>query len=244
MEEIFTNPGLIHIAEQILLYLDTKSLISCEIVHPSWRQILKNPWLWLKRCLTLPLMAQISMNQNNIFVKILDQHQYWMSLIKATYGTSLEKNVKSLLMKIYEDFKGSSQKVPSFLSPTPLHSASRFGDLELIQFLFLQLMDQPLIRDQFKSSAIYELPRDYSKQNYKRVNGAIWKFQGTPLHLASLHGHAEVVIFMLEHLDQSIIQDQFTRIPSQKMYSNDHSEKIVCLNPIDLAALKVHLYFQ
>ena len=243
MEEIFTNPGLIHIAEHILLYLDTKSLLSCEIVHPSWRHILKNPWLWLKRCSALPLMAQISINQNNIFVKILDQHQCWMSLIKATYGTSLEQNVKSLLMKIYEDFKGS-QRVPSLLSPTPLHSASRFGDLELIQFLFLQLMDQPMIRDQFNSSIIYELPKKYYKQNCRSYNG-IWKFQGTPLHLASLHGHSEVVIFMLEHLDQSIIKDQFSReLPSQITFSKDTSEKIVCLNPVDLAAFKIHSYFQ
>ena len=243
MEEIFTNPGLIHIAEHILLYLDTKSLLSCEIAHPSWRKVVKNPWLWLKRCSTLPLMAQISMSQNNIFVKILDRHQSWMSLIKATYGTSLEKNVKSLLMKIYEDFMGS-QKVPSLLSPTPLHSASRFGDLELIQLLLHQLMDQSMIRDQFNSSITYELPKEYSKPNYRSCN-VIWKFQGTPLHLASLHGHSDVVIFMLEHLDQSIIKDQFSReLPSQITFSKDTSEKIVCLNPVDLAAFKIHCYFQ
>ena len=110
MEQLFTNSGFHHIAENILLYLNTETLMNCKSVHPSWATILKNPWFWLKK--------KFSRN----FLNSLNEE--WKELISELYGTELIENVILLLTKQLED--------------TPLLTASKFGDLEIIQFIFKQ----------------------------------------------------------------------------------------------------------
>ena len=110
MEQLFSNSGFHHIAENILLYLNTETLMNCKSVHPSWATILKNPWFWLKK--------KFSRN----FLNSLNEE--WKELISDLYGTELIENVILLLTKQLED--------------TPLLTASKFGDLEIIQFIFKQ----------------------------------------------------------------------------------------------------------
>ena len=45
---LFSAKGLDHIAEQILSYLDAKSLCSAEIVSKEWNRVVCDGMLWLK----------------------------------------------------------------------------------------------------------------------------------------------------------------------------------------------------
>ena len=52
MENYFTNPGLYHIAEKILLFLDQDTLLNCQCVCKFFNNFLKtNTKFWLKKCL-------------------------------------------------------------------------------------------------------------------------------------------------------------------------------------------------
>ena len=49
MESIINNPGLQHLAERIFLNLDTEHLNICRLINQSCKQILENPFFWLKK---------------------------------------------------------------------------------------------------------------------------------------------------------------------------------------------------
>ena len=48
METTLKNPGLLHLAENIFLNLETEDLEVCEKINQSSKQILEDPsfWLW------------------------------------------------------------------------------------------------------------------------------------------------------------------------------------------------------
>ena len=41
--ELFTNPGLQHVAEKILCTLDPHSLAVCRLICKSWKTFIQNP---------------------------------------------------------------------------------------------------------------------------------------------------------------------------------------------------------
>ena len=49
MDAITNIPGFFHISEDIFNLLDKKSLVDCQLVNHSWREILNKPKFWLKR---------------------------------------------------------------------------------------------------------------------------------------------------------------------------------------------------
>ena len=49
MEAITKNPGLQHISEDIFKLLDKKSLMDCRLVNSSWKNILDQPFFWIKK---------------------------------------------------------------------------------------------------------------------------------------------------------------------------------------------------
>ena len=50
MDELVCNPGLDHLALQILAYLDAKSLANCRVVSKSWKICIDSSRIWwLKR---------------------------------------------------------------------------------------------------------------------------------------------------------------------------------------------------
>ena len=60
----FTAKGLDHIAEQILSYLDARSLCSAELVSKAWNRVISDGMLWRKliehKVLTDPLWRGLS----------------------------------------------------------------------------------------------------------------------------------------------------------------------------------------
>ena len=49
MEEIFTNPGLQHLAENVFWNLDAEDLKNCAHINQSCKQILQNPIFCLRK---------------------------------------------------------------------------------------------------------------------------------------------------------------------------------------------------
>ena len=49
MEAIIKNPGLQHITEKILFNLNYDDLRVCELINQSMKQIMDDPFFWLRR---------------------------------------------------------------------------------------------------------------------------------------------------------------------------------------------------
>ena len=85
MEIIVNNPGLQHLAENILLNLDHHDLEICQGVNTSFKKILNNPRFWLRKFIRRGLSMK---NQ-------LD----WIKAIRLTKDTDMEKLIVSYLQK-------------------------------------------------------------------------------------------------------------------------------------------------
>ena len=83
LEIILNNPGLQHIAENILCNLKYDDLEVCKSVNESWKKVLDEPMFWLK----IFIRRGLSMKDQ------LD----WSKAIQLTKRTSLENNVLSYL---------------------------------------------------------------------------------------------------------------------------------------------------
>ena len=67
MESIINNPGLQHLAERIFLNLDTEHLKICRLINQSCKQILENPFFWLKK------FKNLSKENQKDWIKILKE---------------------------------------------------------------------------------------------------------------------------------------------------------------------------
>ena len=67
MESIINNPGLQHLAERIFLNLDTEHLNICRLINQSCKQILENPFFWLKK------FKNLSKENQKDWIKILKE---------------------------------------------------------------------------------------------------------------------------------------------------------------------------
>ena len=97
MNDLIENPGYLYIIHEICMYLDQKSLLSCRISCKSWKNIVDDPILWIKKC-----------NQKSQFKAICN---LWINLIETTRGTSIELKVTHSLIKMYRSVVLNPQKV-------------------------------------------------------------------------------------------------------------------------------------
>ena len=67
METTLKNPGLLHLAENIFLNLETEDLEVCEKINQSSKQILEDPsfWLWKLMLKGLPEEKNLNHDANN-----------------------------------------------------------------------------------------------------------------------------------------------------------------------------------
>ena len=68
----------------------------------------------------------------------------WKEIIHATNGTIFENNMEKLLLKIHEEKE-------SLFQLSPIHAASKFGDLTLVQYMIQNHMAQTMVLDEFKN---------------------------------------------------------------------------------------------
>ena len=67
MENIFNNPGLQHLAENILLNLNFEDLKKCQLINQSASNIIENPMFWLKKLIPYG----VSKENQNIWIKFI-----------------------------------------------------------------------------------------------------------------------------------------------------------------------------
>ena len=129
MEQLFNNPGLIHIGEMIFEQLNNNSLESCSNVCLDWKKMLDNPRIWLKICIKqAPKSNEISRKQYSFEASNVLINQ-WKQLISEAEN-EYENQVANLLKKMHSD-----EVKTSFRSP--LYMALLVKDLPLVRYLLL-----------------------------------------------------------------------------------------------------------
>ena len=108
LENFLQTPGLQHLAENILLNLKFKDIISCLQINQSSKSFLDNPRFWIKKFIQKGLSKQ---NQ-------LD----WMSAIQITKNTDFEPNISFYLKKILK--KEKLMDLPCFINESVLQKSS------------------------------------------------------------------------------------------------------------------------
>ena len=75
MENILKNPGLQHLAENILWQLSYEDLENCRLVNQSSKKILENPLFWRKKLIPQAAGLFTKKNQSD-----------WAKIIKLAKG--------------------------------------------------------------------------------------------------------------------------------------------------------------
>ena len=81
MDLITKNPGLQHVAENIFLNLNHKSILKCQNVNTKWKKILESPFFWLKKC-----VCQFGLSE-----KIQENQSQWLKLFQNLNDPILEE---------------------------------------------------------------------------------------------------------------------------------------------------------
>ena len=97
MEQLFTNPGLFLIGENILDFLDHEDLMTCRIVCRIFKKSLDNIRFWMKKC-----SQKMRKNARNTISPLRNEQICieWNNLCKRIIGTDLEYNFLKMLMVI------------------------------------------------------------------------------------------------------------------------------------------------
>ena len=113
MENLFNNSGLQHIAEEILLNLNSDDLEKCSQVNESWNFILKNPYFWLRKCIKIG--------------RVKKSKSGWKEAIELMKNSNLKEKLTKILKKI-------STSVPLWNVP-PIYWAAMVKDYEVVILL-------------------------------------------------------------------------------------------------------------
>ena len=155
MEQLFNNPGLIHIGEMIFEQLNNKSLVYCSKVCLNWRNILDNPRIWLNICIKrAPKLNEIDQHNKNI-------HLYAAKVLINQWKELISKNkyeITNLLKKMHAD---EIQK--SFRSP--IYMALLVDDIPLIRHLLWTYKNYFIANKKSKRLSFY----DVSNSSYRIV---------------------------------------------------------------------------
>ena len=143
MEVIIQNPGLQHIVEEIFLHLDFKDILNCSLVNRSCRNILRNPIIWLKKCL-----------KNGLLKK---HHGAWARAIQLTMKTKYQKFQRNLKWNLVNILKRRFKDIPCFIDVKSIntlkkHQSRKSFNMESINFkskkhYIIQLMADENIND-------------------------------------------------------------------------------------------------
>ena len=91
MDLITKTPGLQHISEEIFMNLDSEYLSTCQEVNTLWKELIKNPKFWLKKC-----------NSITSVVKLTKKRQMeWKKAIQALKNKRDKLTVTTYLMTIH-----------------------------------------------------------------------------------------------------------------------------------------------
>ena len=97
MDFISKNPGLQHISEEIFMNLDSKCLTTCQEVNPYWKELIKNPKFWIKKCNSKISFVTFASMQDKI-----EWTMKWTKAIQAMKNKRDKSTLASYLMKMHD----------------------------------------------------------------------------------------------------------------------------------------------
>ena len=185
MDIITKNPGLQHISEEIFMNLDSECLMNCQEVNSYWKELIKNPKFWLKKC-----------NSNTSSFQLTKKSQMeWKTAIQALKNKRDKSTLASYLIKMHDKAelvgysplqiaaRKGNKSILKILAPlmtdgldepypngrTPLEEASYKGKIEIIKIL-APLMVNPNSPDKNGWTPIQKAARlEYEKHNAEIV---------------------------------------------------------------------------
>ena len=129
IKTLTNNQGFLHLSEKIFLLLDNKSILTCRIVNPSWKNIIDNPIFWVKKIQLKGLSK--------------DLHNVWVSTFLKITDYELRQEASVCLSMFHSVLFSSDLWTPEVLAGyTVLHLAARNGFVKLVKFL-ATLVDNP-----------------------------------------------------------------------------------------------------
>ena len=111
MENICSNPGLQHLAENIFLNLDDEHLKICEQINESCRQMLDNAMFWLRKFLGLSKKNREDWIKNIQSEKNSDKEKFIISYLKWNFKKGAMADLACYASPdIQDDFRKKIQK--------------------------------------------------------------------------------------------------------------------------------------
>ena len=208
MEQLFNNPGLIHIGEMIFEQLNNNGLESCSNVCLDWKKMLDNPRTWLKICIKqAPKSNEISSKQHSFEASNVLINQWKQLILEA--GNEYENQVANLLKKMYSDqsYKRISGDKTSFRSP--IYMALLVEDLPLIRYLLLAYTNCFLSNRISETKSFYELTRSSKILNiYHPPCSEVIEYLASSLFLKIFDGNRNWISHSTHHLRTALETNQ------------------------------------
>ena len=177
MEKIISNPGFMHIREQIFGYLNFKTLVLCQEVSEEWAMALQKITDSAEKKYLIENLHNFVGGPKYGILAVLpgmkcsyDSHLFGerekrMRLAFPEWNKAVDEWAKKAKLEDLRAFQSS-------ISPIiPVHEAARLGRKWLVQFFLL------------------------AGYNF---NDRTYPYEDTPFHYACQNGHAEVVQLMIE----------------------------------------------
>ena len=195
LEQFVMNPGLQHLAENILLNLDPKTLENFRLVSKPFRQFIDGKKVFIKqRFHALVLTRDTKLER----IANIPKYQLWDETFEGLIG--LEDDILSIFKQYwievfttFDRYKHLNDKNYIFSDWSPLHYACRNGYNEMVYYL---------MRDQRAKSMI-------------NIEGNVLYEGRFPLHIAFDNGNFEAVQYILDFY----ISDEYPKVPTDQVIS-------------------------
>ena len=202
MESIINNPGLQHLAERIFLNLDTEHLKICRLINQSCKQILENPFFWLKK------FKNLSKENQKDWIKILKEvkNSEKIHAIISYLQWNLKKEAVSAIAVDLQCY--TSPAVQDNLRKMIIESCkkqeSSAENTEIVKIL-APLTDNP------------NAPDEYGE---------------TPILMATYRGHTEIVKILAPLTDNPNAPDEYGETPIIMATCRGYTEIVKILAPL------------
>ena len=216
MDNLTKNPGLQHVAEEILLNLKIVTLDKCLKVNESWKNIINTPSFWLRKCLRGG--------------KLMKSKSAWEKVIQVMSHTNREKNI------IFHHLENIYRYGFGFLSP--IVWATENGYAEVIKVFTPKFIKDSLNEDwnPYEDNLIYRAAEkghtDVIKEllpSFANNPNAPNKLGRTPIDEAGKYGHTEIIKLLAPLVDNPNAPDRNGRTPMHEAAINGHERFIKVL---------------
>ena len=198
------------IGEKIFSYLDLQTLLSCQNVCQDWKQVLENPYFWLKKLKDVGQSKEIENSWKNLIAKSTD-----FGVAKSDFAECLQKKFKDFILAQNKD-KYFKEKSIFYLNCPPLFTAAHYGHIEIVKLIYD--FGEDFNRKIYWNQTIYYCGRNYFEM---------------PIFVAIQKGHIEVVKFLIDtpqELENPSI-DYFKNTPAHVAIMCCHFELVKYLAP-------------